>query len=316
MEKITQIEELKKLMVSFKESDRWSIQLLAIKNTKKNGISYYTREVVLRPQNVLNELVGKIAENYCDVVSGLLNKRYERIEEYDGANIGRFIYRLDLRKGIAEDEYDRLISAVNSPDVDSEIDVKKIKGYVISGEVGDDKNVVRLILLQNPISSYANRFRFIFGEDSFVKLDKDVLQLKDYVDVIIYKGYCYMMNLSAERLFDIERSYKAICREKIDMIAESDMVSDFEMFSKTASAGHNPRRFISFNQAHYERLVKEKKIRKEMGKTFNIDITPNGIFDTTDKKNSDNLVKLLCDRAMLEPFDRKPMEVEAAKAWS
>lgn len=38
-------------------------------------------------------------------------------------------------------------------------------------------------------------------------------------------------------------------------------------------------------------------------------------FDSSDVDTSDRLVKVLCRRGMLDPFENNPMEVAGAKQW-
>ena len=51
-----------------------------------------------------------------------------------------------------------------------------------------------------------------------------------------------------------------------------------------------------------------------MAKKFNIPLDGDK-FDTTNPDASDKLVKLLCDRGMVDPFDDNPMEVAGSKKW-
>lgn len=80
-----------------------------------------------------------------------------------------------------------------------------------------------------------------------------------------------------------------------------------------AGHGHNPRKFVSFNDEHLEKLKKASN-RKKVAEKFNISLDGNK-FDTTKSDTSDKLVKLLCDRGMVDPFDDNPMEVAGSKKW-
>ncbi len=56
----------------------------------------------------------------------------------------------------------------------------------------------------------------------------------------------------------MERSYKVLCSDYIAKVQESEIVVNIEKFSSVAGSGHNPRRFVSYNQSHLEKLKKCK----------------------------------------------------------
>lgn len=70
----------------------------------------------------------------------------------------------------------------------------------------------------------------------------------EYIDVIIIDSDVYLLTMSGENLFNMERVYRKICDDKILEVTESDILNDADVFKKIASSGHNPRRFVSFNQ--------------------------------------------------------------------
>lgn len=111
----------------------------------------------------------------------------------------------------------------------------------------------------------------------------------------------------------MERAYRTVCREKISVINECNIVTDFEAFSAIASSGHNPRKFVSFNDSHLQKL-RNVNSRKKMARKFNIPLDGDK-FDTTKPGVTDKLVKLLCARGMVDPFDDNPMEVAESKKW-
>ena len=78
-------------------------------------------------------------------------------------------------------------------------------------------------------------------------------------------------------------------------------------------SGHNPRKFVSFNDGYLQEL-KNAKSRKKMAKKFNIPLYGDK-FDTNQQGATDKIVKLLCNRGMIDPFNDNPMEVAGAKRW-
>ena len=113
---------------------------------------------------------------------------------------------------------------------------------------------------------------------------------------------------------------KIVCRLRLSEnpfqlveIERCGIVTDFVAFSSVAGSGHNPRKFVSFNDAHLQKL-KNARSRAKMARKFNIPMAGE-LFDTTQPGAIDKIVKLLCDRGMVDPFDDNPMEVAGSKKW-
>lgn len=120
-----------------------------------------------------------------------------------------------------------------------------------------------------------------------------------------------MLTLAGENLFNMERAYKTVCEGKLVEIEQCGRVTDFAAFSSVAGSGHNPRKFVSFNNAHLQ-ILKNSRNRAKMARKFNIPMNGD-LFDTTQPGAVDKIVKLLCNRGMVDPFDDNPMEVANAK---
>ena len=51
------IEQIKSVLEKIDKTDVWSLQLVKINNSKRNGSSYFTREITLSPRGKLKELI-------------------------------------------------------------------------------------------------------------------------------------------------------------------------------------------------------------------------------------------------------------------
>ena len=102
-------------------------------------------------------------------------------------------------------------------------------------------------------------------------------------------------------------------QKKLEEIERCCIVTDFTAFSSAAGSGHNPRKIVSFNDSHLQKL-KNSRSRAKMAKKFNIPMDGD-LFDTTQPGTADKIVKLLCNRGMVDPFDDNPMEVAGSKRW-
>lgn len=293
--------------------DAWSLQLLKIKTSKRDGTSYIGREITFKPEGKLNEFISEISQRYTKADKGVL-KSFLGITDYDGSTIDKTVYRLSTENELIQSEYNSLVSSIAVPDAEINPLEFKAQAYLLKGMITVDgmEYPVKMVSMQNPVTTLNHKFLMKNGE--FQEISDKVLSLRQTIDVVIFDDCIYMLTLAGENLFNMERSYKAICSVKIDTINECNIITDFDAFNAIAGSGHNPRKFVSFNDAHLQKL-RNTNTRKKMAKKFNISLDGDK-FDTTKPETSDKLVKLLCDRGMVDPFDDNPMEVAGSKQWT
>ena len=306
------LDKLNKIFTAIPRCTAWSLQLLKIKTSKRDGTSYTGREIKFTPANKLDEFISEISIRYTDDDKGIL-KSFLGVTDYDGSTIDKTVYTLSVNNELIQSEYNNLITAIATPD--SEINPLEFKpqAYLLKGIINIDNSdyPVKLISMQNPITILKHKFCMQNG--TFQEISDKVLSLRPTIDIVIFDGYVYMLTLAGENLFNMERSYKAICTTKIRSIKDCNILTDFDAFSAVAGSGHNPRKFVSFNDSHLQKL-KNANTRKKMAKKFNISLDGDK-FDSKKADTSDKLVKLLCDRGMVDPFDDNPMEVAGSKQW-
>lgn len=306
------LEKMKAVFEALSNCTAWSLQLLKINTSKQSGTSYTGREIALSPEGTLASFVAEISERYIDESKGVFNS-YHDITEYNGSTVDRVIYWLDKTNELIADEYDALITAISNPDTELDPLEFKARAYVLRGIVhldGEEKPI-KLISMQNPVTSL--KHKFLRANGTFTEITDRVISLRTSIDVIIMEDTVYMLTLAGENLFNMERAYKAVCTGKLVEIKQCNIVTDFAAFSSVAGSGHNPRKFVSFNDAHLQKL-KNTRGRTKMAKKFNIPIDGE-LFDTTQPGATEKIVKLLCDRGMVDPFDDNPMEVAGSKKW-
>lgn len=306
------LKKMKAVFEALPNCTAWSLQLLKINTSKQSGTSYTGREIALSPEGTLASFVAEISDRYIDESKGVLNS-YHDITEYNGSTVDRAIYWLDKTNELIADEYDALITAIANPDTELDPLEFKARAYVLRGIVhldGEEKPI-KLISMQNPVTSL--KHKFLRANGTFTEITDRVISLRTSIDVIIMEDTVYMLTLAGENLFNMERAYKAVCTGKLVEIERCNIVTDFAVFSSVAGSGHNPRKFVSFNDAHLQKL-KNTRSRTKMAKKFNIPMDGE-LFDTTQPGATEKIVKLLCDRGMVDPFDDNPMEVAGSKKW-
>lgn len=306
------ISKIKSIFENVATCEAWSLQLLQIKNSKKNGTTYCGREITLSPEGTLTKFLSEISERYCSKEKGL-EKMFESVTDYDGSTVDKTIYKLATSNELISTEYQTLTKAIGNPD--SEVDPLKFsaQAYILKGviSIGGEELSVKLISMQNPVTTL--KHKFLHSNGTFKEISNKVLSLRTAIDVVIVDDTVYMLTLAGEKLFNMERAYKAVCEKQITNIAESNIINDAEAFSSVASCGHNPRKFVSFNESHLKKLTNANS-RKKMSKKFNIPLDGDK-FDMKKPGAADKLVKILCDRGMVDPFDDNPMEVSSSKKW-
>jgi hypothetical protein len=306
---------IKKIKAAFEllsTCQTWSIQLLRINNSKRNGTSYIGREITLWPEGALSEFVAEIRQRYTsDEKNGISS--FQDIVEYDGSTIDHVIYKIAKSEPLISSEYESLMKALASPDTEINPLELKSQAYVLRGiiEIDGEEKAIKLVSMQNPVTSL--KHKFLKSGGTFKEISDKVLTLRTSIDVVIFDDTIYMLTLAGENLFNMERAYKAVCTDKLQVIKDCNIVTDFEAFSSIASSGHNPRKFVSFNDTHLQKL-KNANSRKRIAKKFRITMDGDK-FDSSKPDTADKLVKLLCDRGMVDPFDDNPMEVAGSKKW-
>lgn len=304
---------IKEMFSNSSTCDAWSLQLVKIKTSVKFGTSYSCCSLNLSPKGRLNEFVREIADRYIDEEKGELF-RFTDTMEYNGSTLENIIYKIDGNNDLIANEYQRLVEAIAVPDCEINPSEFKAQAYVLKGNVRwkGEVHAVKLISMQNPITTL--KHKFLYDSGTYKEITEKVLSLRSLVDVVIVDNTIYMLSLSGEKLFNMERSYRLKCSEKVTCIGECDIVSDFEKFRNRAMTRHNPRRFVAFNEDYLRKLQNVNR-RKKIAEKFKITLLPNGKFDTEDDQVSDKLIKLLCDRGMVNPFDDEPMEVAGSRKW-
>lgn len=311
------IQYLETILKNVSTCDAWSLQIIKVTHSKRNGSSYLTREVGISPKGRLKKHVEEVAKKYLsDNQSDKQGEleQYTECREYDGSADAKVIYKLSKSSELITNEYGLLLQAIANPDTEIKPLELKYQASVIKGdlEIDGDSISVKFVSMQNPITTLKNKFWQSNG--TFKEISNEVLTLRNSIDLLIVNDVVYLFNLSGEKLFNMERAYRSICESKIKLIEVKSIIEGFDSFMVIASSGHNPRKFVSFNDDHLEKLA-DKKSRKKIAKKFNIPLK-NDKFDSTQDGVADKIVKLLCQRGMLDPFDDIPMEVSGSRKWT
>lgn len=219
------IRKIKGIFENVATCEAWSLQLLQIKNSKRNGTTYCGREITLSPEGTLTNFLSEISDRYCSQEKGL-EKMFERVTDYDGSTIDKTIYKLTTSNELISTKYPALIEAIGNPD--SEVDPLEFsaQAYILKGVISIDGEElsVKLISMRNPVTSL--KHKFLRSNGTFTEISDKVISLRTAIDVVIVDETVYMLTLAGENLFNMERAYKAVCKKQITNITDSNIIND------------------------------------------------------------------------------------------
>lgn len=307
------LNKIKAVFEAFGGCSDWSLQLLQIKNSKRTGMSYLGRIIEFSQYGRLTSFMEEIAAGYIGGNKSLINAFPNGVMEYDGSTMEGTIYKLSCDNELIANEYQLLVRALATPDAELNPLELVAKAYVAQGRIsldGEEKQA-KLISMRSPITTLKNKY--LWSKGKFKEISNKVISLRTTIDVIIIDRTVYLLTLEGENLFNIERAYKATCRRKLEEIKKYDIVSSFSEFSNVAQKGYNPRRFIAFNGERLK-MLENRENRKKIAEKFKIPMVEER-FETSRSDVSEKLVKLLCNRGMVDPFDDSPVEVVGSRKW-
>ena len=304
---------VKEIFSALPDCKEWHAHLLSFTHSKRHGTTYNCRRIELEPSERLSVLIQDISSDYTCEEKNNLNK-YVDIREYDGTCNSTTIYRISEDNLDIEIDLDALLQGIADSDTEAYPLSLKAQAYVLCGNMrcNDEEHQIKLISMNTPITTLKNRFWHDKGK--FWEIHDKVLNLRTSMNVIIYDRTVYFLDMSGETLFNMERAYKLKCSKAIDEIEELKIISDPDMFRSTASSGQNPRRFAAFSNSKLQLLTK-KKNREKAAKYFKIPLTEDKRFDTSQNVDAENLVKVLCGKAMWDILEEVPVEVDGSKDW-
>lgn len=304
--------EVNNVIEKLTTSDNWNLYALKYKHSKRNGSTFESKQISFHIRGDLLEYINTIQKEYC-------TKRlehYEGIHKYDGTFNSSMIYFLKQTDNMIVEELRLLNKSLANPSINSNIDGKE-NAFVIQGTIEDSNGVeqlIKLITLRKPFTVLKHKFYYEAGE--YKKMNEKILSLVSTFDVLIVgNDKVYFMNFNGENLFNMERTYKEICSEKVEEISHFNILNDFDSFSRIATSGHNPRKFVSYDEKKLK-YIGDIKNRKEISKKFNINLDKKGKIDSSDHANVNKLIKFLCNRAVLDPTNLEPKESDGTRKWT
>lgn len=295
-------------------SHNWELLLLNYEFSRQNEAYYSCRWIEIYPPERFRAFLKDIAKSYVGKADTLTD-RFTEVRERDGSADAKVIYKLSGTDPLISAPLDKLLEASAHPDLEEDPLNYKMASMVSSDmELDGERKTVLFLSVISPFTQLKHRY-IRYGNGKFGDIGKPLLTLRTTMDVLIIGRDVYLLTLNGEKLFNLERAYKKACKDKLWEIKKCcDFIAGFETFSKEAQKGYNPRRFLNFRASNLEAL-RDAGTREKLARKFNLTLTPSGDIDAEAKDTAENLIKLLCRKGMLDPFDEKPVEVDGARDW-
>lgn len=172
---------------------------------------------------------------------------------------------------------------------------------------------VILISKRNPIKVFTDKL-ISFEKNKFEKKNCRVLTLGEDIDMLIVNDMLYMFSDKSESFLSMERTYNKKCDEVLDKIGELQLVNNMEKLIEIGKKGHNPRGFVSYNEESLN-ILKDPQRNSMIVNKFGVKVQEGMIQIDTDE-DAKNLIKLLCNKGALNPFNGNAIEVKSAKKWN
>lgn len=307
------LDTIKSVFENLSAGTNWSLQLLNIKTSKCTGTGYSSRQITLTPNERLVTLINDIASVYTGNGKKAI-AAYRSVRDYDGTADALTVYKLPSTHELISTEYASFVQVIADPNNEDD-PFEYTSAYLLKGQLDMDgeTTAIKLVSMQNPVTTL--KHKFLRKRGTFEELSDKVLSLRPTMDILVVGGTVYFLTLAGENLFNMARSYKAVCHQKIEEVEQADIISGIETFKAIAETGHNPRRFIAFNESRLTAL-KKKNVRVAMSKRFSIPLDVAGDkFDATAEGTTEKIVKLLCNKGMIDPFEKTAVEVDGARQW-
>ena len=154
---------------------------------------------------------------------------------------------------------------------------------------------------------------FLLVNNKFDVVEGPVLVLPLKVDLISFKGRLYFLSKRGLNMCISPEAVVEHTESAVATMTKTGAISNPDEFRQFAKSGHNPRRLLRFDQARFDRLsdmVNGKDIREKFGLSFT-----DGKLVVDTKSEAEKLIKVVCNRGMVDPFTEGAMEVTGAEKW-
>ena len=284
----------------------WELYYFRINRRRNNP--YVTYKVKFRQDTYL----GEYANNLLSSVKTYQLDKISDIQEYNGENTKISCDYLSLDSTLIKDNWLNFYNSIVTP---SNEKVKgKIQGYFLIGKsTNEGCKSITLFKVGNPIMKLStNKARFFLcNDDELDAITDDYCRLYLNTDFIVYDSALYTFNLNFERVFDIEKTMKKVKEAGIEFIAQTNFLSDIELFKSFAQEYRSPKTFITLKQERIA-LLQDSTKRIEIADKLKLKLDGDGKFILDDEEKTSRFIRFLCYK-IFKDFNTEDI-IEASNA--
>ncbi len=312
------LEMLQSLFEQLPSLDQRRLCLLKFADDPTNGMTYESRVIELYSGSEMSKFLSDIQAEYIGAEDrrerGRL-RQYVTVDKYDGSVAGTTIYSLPCSNELIKAAYECMTVSLDNPQTEGDPIDFRANAYVLQGGWAyKGKTVpITLIAVMNPFKKL--KHKFMYDKGTFKEISENVLDLRLYVDVIVVNQTVFFLGMAGEKLFGMERAYRASAEKLADEFSKVTFLTDAAKLKEIALSGHYPRMLMTYQPSKMNYLDKPSN-RRAIAKKFGIGIRKDGTLDTEDPKSAEKLLRFLCNKGMLDPTDQSAMEVTGAKRWA
>lgn len=248
---------------------------------------------------------------YVGSETGILSG-FEHVAEYDGTDSEFILQYLD----VADERIADVVKAVEHAEIMAEPDwidnwklAENAKGFMLDGQC--DGIPLTLFFFSSGIREL--RHSFLHTDGVFKALKGEMLCLPTRVDAIRIGTFVYFLSKLGQSMLLSAEAIRQEARKTVDCIVKKGVIQNAAAFRQFASKGNNVRRLLRYNEMKLSELsdvTRGEKLRKTFGIHFQ-----DGKLSIENQQQADQLIKVICDRGMTDPFADIPMEVSGARKW-
>lgn len=312
------LEMLQSLFEQLPSLDQRRLCLLKFAEDPANGMTYESRAIELYSDSEMSKFLSDIKAEYVGEDGrgerGRL-RQYATVDEYDGSMVGTTVYSLRCSHELVKAAYGRMTVSLANPQTEVDPIEFRANAYALQGVWSNNGKAVSvtLIAVMNPFKKL--KHKFMYDEGTFKEITENVLDLRLYADVLVVDQTVFFLGMAGEKLFGMERAYRANAEKLADEFGKVTFLTDAVRLKETALSGHFPRMLVTYQPSKLNYLDKLSN-RRAIARKFGIGIRQDGTLDTEDRKSAEKLLRFLCNKGMLDPTDQSAMEVTGAKRWA
>jgi len=228
----------------------------------------------------------------------------------DKENIGA----IECKDEIIRDQLSDIIISIQRGQTHAAADfvsgvLSKPVGFAFYGERRDDAgNILEQALFMrrgNPFLTGQTSRLFTAEGAEVIFCDKPILKFTSAVDFLMIGDVCYILSSGIEKDLALENRHFAIAQKRMGLIADANIISDYDKLEACVMKAKNARKFLDFDKGVLEYIGRLPIVeREEFLSTYGVTIDFNGRMDTSDAEQCELIVDLLCCRSCLDPLGR------------